>query len=466
MHRQLGPIVALGLLAATSLLGCATRQLAPGDAAPAGSELQLASFDHAWQRVAETHPLEDMGGLDWEAVRDELRPAAARATRASELRPVLGQMLARLGDSHYGVLPGTDSDLSFQVARARRSRMAVGRPQWRLEPAPITLDSLGQGDLGLSCHLVGDEVLVTRVSPDGPAHQAGVLPGFVVERIDGQSVRGVLGALSEMGLTGSALHLRLQTLLTEALEGLPGTTVDLALIDQVGGLRRLSLKREPSQQQVVSFGHLTSLPVETESRVLDAGVGYVRFNIFMPAIVGPFNEAIQGFIDRRSPGVVLDLRGNPGGVGAMVMGLAGRFVAERGKSLGTMQTRETQLRFFANPRARSERFEGPVAILVDDLSASTSEIFAGGLQEMGRVRVFGLRSAGMALPSLVEELPNGDRLQFVTADFTTPGGRRLEGQGVEPDAVVPHSREHLLSGEDAALSAAVAWILAQQGASS
>ena len=103
-------------------------------------------------------------------------------------------------------------------------------------------------------------------------------------------------------------------------------------------------------------------------------------------------------------------------------------------------------------------FAGPVAILVDELSASTTEILAAALQRLGRARVFGVPSAGQALPALLTRLPNGDRLMYVIGDYAGPGGTRLEGAGVTPDVPTPLSRSSLLAGRDDALQAAVKWI--------
>jgi len=103
-----------------------------------------------------------------------------------------------------------------------------------------------------------------------------------------------------------------------------------------------------------------------------------------------------------------------------------------------------------------------VAILLDELSASTSEVFASGLQALGRARVFGNTSAGMALPSIFEVLPNGDGLQFAIGDLHGPSGQRLEGLGVTPDVPISLSAAALQAGEDPVQDAAIAWLLTQQ----
>jgi carboxyl-terminal processing protease len=140
----------------------------------------------------------------------------------------------------------------------------------------------------------------------------------------------------------------------------------------------------------------------------------------------------------------------------MAMGLAGWFIEEQGRRLGTMLTRSTPLNFVVNPRL--PLFRGPVAILVDGLSASTSEIFAGGMQDLKRARIFGSRTAGAALPSFIERLPNGDGFQCATANYLSQSGKPLEGAGVIPDVMAPPTRALLLAGKDAALEAAIHWI--------
>jgi len=99
-----------------------------------------------------------------------------------------------------------------------------------------------------------------------------------------------------------------------------------------------------------------------------------------------------------------------------------------------------------------------VAILVDAMSGSATECFAGGMQSLGRARVFGQTSMGQALPALFDRLPNGDLLIHAYGDFVTADGTRLEGRGVVPDQEVPLDRASLLAGHDATLDAALAWI--------
>ena len=187
----------------------------------------------------------------------------------------------------------------------------------------------------------------------------------------------------------------------------------------------------------------------------------IRLSVWMLPATAQLDSAVDAV--RHCKGIVIDLRGNPGGVGGMVMGFGGHFL-DSAYALGVMKTRTNTLRFVANPRRadvagrRVAPFAGALAIVVDSLSMSTSEIFAAGMQAVGRARIFGENTPGLALPAVLVRLPTGDVLMHVFADFTDPRGRRIEGVGAVPDVPVPLSRADLLKGLDAPLDRAIGWI--------
>ena len=189
--------------------------------------------------------------------------------------------------------------------------------------------------------------------------------------------------------------------------------------------------------------------------------GLIAFNVWMAQVDAPFARAVDKY--RAADGMIIDLRGNPGGLAAMMMGLSGHFIAHR-TPLGIMKTRDNELKFVANPRTVDTGgkpvsvYDGPVAILVDGMSGSASECFSGGMQSIGRVRVFGQTTMGQALPALFDRLPNGDVMIHAYGDFVTADGTRLEGRGVVPDEPTLLAREDLLAGRDRALDAALSWI--------
>jgi carboxyl-terminal processing protease len=122
-----------------------------------------------------------------------------------------------------------------------------------------------------------------------------------------------------------------------------------------------------------------------------------------------------------------------------------------------MKMRRGEIRFVTYPQP--EVYTGPLVVLVDEGTASTSEIFAGALQESGRAVVVGEPSLGAVLPSVVEKLPNGAIFQYPVADFKTPKGVLLEGRGVKPDVDVLLVRADFLAGRDPALDAALAYLV-------
>jgi carboxyl-terminal processing protease len=249
-----------------------------------------------------------------------------------------------------------------------------------------------------------------------------------------------------------------------------GDTVSVMIGARAKSAKSYSLIATPGVGTVSQFGNLPPIAgLVKEARIPSSSpngcVGLIAFNIWLPMLVPELEQAIDKV--RTCDGVVVDLRGNPGGVGAMVMGFGGYFV-DSTRSLGTMKSRQVSLRFVINPRTsrddgRNVRpFAGPLAILVDPMTASTSEIFATGMQRIGRARVFGETSAGAALPALMERLPSGDVFVHAVADFTDPLGRRIEGAGAVPDEIVPLKVSDLTAGRDAPLDAAVKWIVGKK----
>jgi carboxyl-terminal processing protease len=422
-----------GALAAATLAIAAVAL--PGAQATHGVE----TFDAAWTIVRDSHFDPGMNGVDWNAVKTELRPKAVAAKNDDELRKVIREMLGRLGQSHFALIP------------ASADSSTGGKSDLTADP-------------GFESRLIDRTLVVTRLTPGGAAAGAGVKLGWVVDAIDGKSVSSAFAGLPD-AMPRRLFDVEIWRRVESQLRGPGGTEVKVTFRDGADKAVTATLARQREQGQPAKVGTLPTMYVrlESESRRTPAGksAGVIRFNVWMAAVDAMFQKAVDGH--RTADGIVIDLRGNPGGLAAMLMGISGHFLTER-KPLGVMKTRDAELKFTSNPRLvsaageRVEPFAGPVAILVDALTGSASECFAGGMQSLGRARVFGQTSMGQALPAVFDKLPNGDVLIHAYGDFVTATGTRLEGKGVVPDEEVPLDRAQLLAGRDATLERALQWI--------
>ncbi len=413
--------------------GCAAGQEA-AQAIGDERERNLASFDLVWKTVKDTYPDSTLGGLDWAGMRDRFRPRMESAATIDEARAVIGEMLASLNQSHLMLIP---------------------RDYFKGERTDSALS--GMGVCGFDVRPVDGAVLVTSVRPDSPASAAGVQPGWEVLRIDGVPVRETTDEIAALYKGRSRFEFELVHTLYSDLSGEAGDSVSVAFRDGKGLEREMeiALMKRPGRY-VPAYGNLGPAFIDFEAKKLDGNVGYIRFNGFAGVVY--LSSAFNGAMDtlRTSRGVILDLRGNSGGIGGIAVSMAGWFVAEKGKSLATIASRDRVDRIPVVPRAKM--YGGPLAVLVDGLTASAAEFLAGGLQDIGRARLFGARTAGFSGRGELLELPNGDLFMHVTARHLRADGTDVEGKGIAPDVAAPHTRASLLAGKDAALEAALRWI--------
>jgi len=418
------------------------RAIIKTDAPPTGSPAQwrtdaLTSFDEVWGTINDTFYDPTFGGLNWPGVRHELRPRVERAASAEETRHVIVEMLGRLKRSHFVLL---------SAALAAEDR-----------------GPSGEATLGVDLRVLGSDVVITHVPAGSKAAAAGLAQGQVLLKVDDQLAATwwrPIGTGADPRVTALDVWERVQ----RSMRGSPGSNAAVKVRDAQGE-RLILVPRVIEAGDRVVLGDLPPMMVNVTTQSIETptgrAVGVIGFNVWMTAVNDPVARAIDRF--RSAKGIVIDLRGNMGGLANMISGVAGHLFATP-ELLGRMKTRTSDLEFRANPRVvtpdgvRVEPYAGPVAVLVDELTASASECFAGALQSLGRARVFGRQSLGQALPASTRRLANGDLLMYVVGDFVTATGQRLEGDGVRPDQVVPLTLVDLRAGRDAALDAALRWM--------
>ncbi len=405
--------------------------------------IHVESFDYVWTTVRDKHFDPELGGVDWTAVRDELRPTLAAATSIDDVRATLEDLLSRLELSHFGIVPAeVYADLEGEDGEGVSRRATAG----------------------LDVRVVDGRALVTAVTPGLPAAAAGVEPGWEVVRVGEDDVAPRLARLGEEFADKSWQSYILAASVLGRFRGPAGKTVTAVFRDGENQEEELSFELVDDGAPQWWIGHLPPVKVRAEAELVDGSIGYVSFNFFMdPLQVMPvFNGAMERFMD--ADAVILDVRGNGGGIPEMAMGMIGWLVDER-CHVGTLQLRAGELKLLAYPRP--ETFPGPVVVLVDDFSGSAAELFAGGLQDLGRATVVGTTTAGAVLGSVFEKLPNGDRFQYAAINLTLArSGVSLEGRGVVPDVEAGPERQALLQGRDPALEAAIRWIREQKPGSS
>jgi len=427
---QLVVCFALGIQAFAQEAGKVSKNLASN--AP---DARRQSFDIVWRTVKEKHFDPTFGGVDWDAVRRKYEPRVAKTKKDGELYLLLNEMLGELHQSHFGIIP----------------------PEAILEDGSLNLPG---GNIGIDLRIVDGQVLISRVAPDSTASRAGLRPGFVIKRIDGAETakmrKEIVAQMNKNPLrrnwSPGLKHFFLVQAILRRTGGKPGSTARLQYLDERGQVREAAIEREKTAGELSPrFGYFPAPRTEFEAKRLAGGLGYIRFNTFTMPVMEKVRAALREFHD--APGVIFDLRGNLGGIGALAPGIAG-LIETRQTSLGASRMRSERINFAVFPQSRP--YTGPVAVLIDAGSGSATEIFAAGLQELRRAVIVGERSAGGVLPSDMMKLPTGAIFQYAFADFRTPGGLLIEGRGVAPDVEVKHTRATLLAGRDAPLEASIA----------
>ncbi len=273
--------------------------------------------------------------------------------------------------------------------------------------------------MGVECSWENDHFRVLRVAKDGPAEGAGIRAGDQLWRIDGV----VLGELGE----------------EEARR---------LLVGDVGKISQLEVEREGQRSTLL----LPQLPVprlDVEVR-REGNQAVITLGSFRVGTAASFGEKLNdlGLI----PGLVIDLRGNPGGSLDEAIGIAELFLDE-----GLVV--RVRARAMAEEEHRSHsggEFPAPVAVLIDGQSASAAEVLAGALQRRGRAALFGSRSWGKGSVQRFYEYEDGSALKLTFARYYLPDDSSVEGRGLEPDF-----HEEPAVGEDRPLRAALEWLRKQ-----
>ncbi len=255
---------------------------------------------------------------------------------------------------------------------------------------------------------------LTIVAPiaDSPAEKAGIKAGDKILEIDGQPT-------SKMGLIEATLKIR----------GSKDTSVRLLILHEG--------EAEPVEVQIVR----SEIKVESVSFEMRGDIAYIRITQFLKSTGGELQDVLKDAIGKGAKGIVLDLRNNPGGLlnasadvasQFLAMGLVAKVVDDEG--------RESQVPVKRGGIATNL----PLIVLVNQGSASASEIVAGALQDYGRAKLAGGQTFGKGSVQLVRDLSDGSALHITAYRWLTPFGRPIDGVGLTPDFPLKLEDEELV----------------------
>ena len=259
--------------------------------------------------------------------------------------------------------------------------------------------------IGAEVTLRNGQITVLAPLPDTPAEKAGIRPGDIILAIEGESAENIslLQAVNK-------------------IRGQKGTTVTL-LVLHLGDTDPVSIE--------VTRGVIPLVSVRLN--MLDGGIGHMRLSSFSATTKRELLESLERFRDSDGVGLVLDLRDNPGGLLTSVVDVTSQFLDD---GLVLYQIDAHDHRRDWEVEAGGKALDVPLIVLVNQFSASASEVFSGALMDHGRATVVGIKTFGKGSVNNLWPLDDGSGVNFTVANWYTPNGALIEGEGITPDIVL------------------------------
>jgi carboxyl-terminal processing protease len=404
----------------------AEKELTPKD--------RLEVFDKVWKGVQELYYDPEFHGVNWDEVGKRYRPQVDGVKSDAEFYALINRMTGELHDAH------TRFNTPAQWEnRQKQQGVTIGFQMTELE----------------------GKVAVTEVFPDSNAAHAGIEPGMTVLTVDGKPIAERIAEVAQKVIASSSDRITRVRVYAGVFPGPAESSFKI-------GLERA----DGSKFEAAVTKQIVPRPPDVESHLLPSGYAYIRFDGFQPAVTQEFKEALEKF--HGAPGLIVDLRGNGGGRSDVLSALAGFFfnsktvlaefmtrkdVADSEKSSSTKEHRK-----FNAGKEGGQMYAGPIVILTTTYSGSSSELFAGGLQEVGRAKVVGSQTCGCVIGiSRNERMKGGGVLEVSQILWFTPRGRKLEGDGVIPDKIVAPTIADLQQKRDVVLEQAVELLKTMSG---
>jgi carboxyl-terminal processing protease len=382
-------------------------------------------FEKVWKEIRDHYYDPHFNGVDWDDVHRRYLPLVDAVKNDQDFYVLISQMTSELHDAHTR-FSSPEQWKNFQ----RRQGITVG----------FSVDD------------VDGKTVVTSVIPQSNAARAGIEPGMVVLTVDGTPTAQRIAEIEKKRLPSSSERATRWFIYNRVFAGPLDTPVKIGLQRPNGSIFEATFMRQ-----------IHSAAPEVTTHILPSGNVYIRFDGFQRPITKEFRQALQKFRD--APGLIVDLRRNGGGELAVVLPIASYFFGKKTlfakDSTRTGKPLSSYVGLFKLPlqlyvgRPGDQIYSGPVAVLVDAHSASSSEVFAAGMQDTQRAKIFGSQSCGCVLGiAKPRVMKGGGVLEMSEVLWFSPKGRKLEGTGIIPDQVVVPTMFDLQRGRDAVLAEA------------
>jgi carboxyl-terminal processing protease len=295
---------------------------------------------------------------------------------------------------------------------------------------PIKYDELQKdtqgafGGLGIMIEMKENFVTVLAPMEDTPGFKAGILSGDRIIKIDGKSAE-------KLGLQDAVQNLR----------GEPGTDVTVTIMRPSTGVT----KDYKLTRAVIKVDMVKDINNKKEFPLDENKIGYVRLVQFGEKTSDELEKALKKLKAQGMEGFVLDLRWNPGGLLDQAVEVCEKFLP-RGQLVVSTEGRNSGQNSVHRANGLGDELNGmPMVILVNDSSASASEIVAGCMQDLHRAQIMGERTFGKGSVQSILPLQDGSALRLTTAKYYTPSHKVIHGQGITPDSPVPMTDEEELA---------------------
>ncbi len=288
--------------------------------------------------------------------------------------------------------------------------------------------------IGATVALQGEFVVIVRAMPNTPAERAGLKAGDAILSVNGEDAEG-------WAVDKAVIKIR----------GPRGSTVTLRIKHVDGSIAEVALTRD--EITVASVDNLPpggTLRDASGAEVTD--FGYMRIRSFTNRTPKELSDAVTAAKGKGARGLIIDVRGNPGGLLNETAQTADMFLDS---GIIVTQVDRSGGERTINARAGNEITNLPVVVVQDEFSASGSELLAAALQENGRATVVGTRSFGKGTVNHARELSNGGAVYVSIARWLTPARHQIEGQGVKPDIEVALTADDIQAQRDVAIQRAV-----------